>query len=248
MNNLKKLKILITGSSRGIGLAIARKLSQNKNNLIYINGRNQKKLLKVKKEIKNCHLIKGDITNEKALKKISNRIKDLDVLICNIGDGKSAIVGKEKKIDWEKSFNSNFYSAVDTIKAFEKKLIRTKGTIVCISSICGLEYIKGAPITYSVSKAALNTFVRSYSKFLGPKGVKINAIAPGNILFKGSSWEKKLKKNKKKTISLINNEVSLQKFGSDTGIANLVNYLIEDDSKFINGSIFVADGGQVKSF
>ena len=55
-------------------------------------------------------------------------------------------------------------------------------------------------------------------------------------------------KNKKKTISLINNEVSLQKFGSDTGIANLVNYLIEDDSKFINGSIFVADGGQVKSF
>ena len=53
---------------------------------------------------------------------------------------------------------------------------------------------KKAPITYSVSKSALNTFVRYYSKIIGPKGVRINAIAPGNIYFQGSSWEKKLKK------------------------------------------------------
>ena len=60
-----------------------------------------------------------------------------------------------------------------------------------------MEFIKGAPITYSVSKAALNAFVEFYSKYLGPKGVRLNAIAPGNILFKGSSWEKKINQNKK---------------------------------------------------
>ena len=99
-----------------------------------------------------------------------------------------------------------------------------------------MEFIKGAPITYSVSKAALNAFVRFYSKYLGTKGVRLNAIAPGNILFKGSTWEKKLQKNKRMTLNQIDQEVSLKRFGTAEDIANLVNYLIKDNSKFINGS------------
>ncbi len=109
-----------------------------------------------------------------------------------------------------------------------------------------MEFIKGAPITYSVSKAALNAFVRFYSKHLGAKGVRLNAIAPGNILFKGSTWEKKLQKNKRMTLNQIDQEVSLKRFGTAEDIANLVNYLIKDNSKFINGSIIVADGGQIR--
>ena len=68
-------------------------------------------------------------------------------------------------------------------------MIKSKGIIICISSICGMEYIKGAPITYSVTKAALNAFVRYYSKIIGPKGVKINAIAL-KYFFKGSTGKK----------------------------------------------------------
>jgi NAD(P)-dependent dehydrogenase (short-subunit alcohol dehydrogenase family) len=158
------------------------------------------------------------------------------------------IAGKEKKEDWDKSFKENFFSSVNLIKILEKKLMKTKGMIICISSICGVEYIKGAPITYSVSKSALNTFVKIYSKILGPKGVKINAIAPGNILFAGSVWEKKLKKNKRYVKKIINDEVSLKKLGSADDISNMVNYFINNNSEFINGSIFVIDGGQLKSF
>ena len=243
-----KRKILITGSSKGIGFAIAKRLVKNKKNFIYINGRNKTKLIKAKKKLNNCDIAFGNVNKSKTLNKISKKIKNLDVLICNIGSGKSVSAGKEKKKDWKKSFDENFYSAINTIKTFEKKLIKSKGIIICVSSICGIEYIKGAPITYSVSKAALNAFVRSYSKFLGSKGVRLNAIAPGNILFKGSTWEKKLKKDRKKTTKFIYDEVPLKRLGSVEGIANLVNYLIEDDSKFINGSIFVADGGQLKGF
>tara|TARA_Y100000768_G_C23971807_1_gene680942 strand:+ start:239 stop:982 length:744 start_codon:yes stop_codon:yes gene_type:complete len=244
---VKKKNILITGSSRGIGLSIAEKLYKDEYNQIFINGRNKKKLENLKKKkLANCEIALGDINNSTVLKKINKKIKRLDVLICNIGSGRSKITGKETKQDWEKSLSQNFYSSVNTIKVFEKKLIKSKGIIICISSICGMEFIKGAPITYSVSKAALNAFVRFYSKYLGTKGVRLNAIAPGNILFKGSTWEKKLQKNKRMTLNQIDQEVSLKRFGTAEDIANLVNYLIKDNSKFINGSIIVADGGQIR--
>ncbi len=243
-----KKKILVTGSSRGIGFAIAKQLSKNKRNIVYLNGRFKKSLEKAKKVIENCEIVFGDVNNESQLKRIEKKIKKLDILICNVGNGKSVKTGKERKKDWEKSFNENFYSTVNVIKVFEKKLINSRGVIICISSICGIEHISGAPTTYSVSKAALNAFVRSYSKFLGSKGVRLNAIAPGNILSKGSSWEKKLKKNKKKIIQFIKNEVSLNTFGSTSDVSNLIEFLIDEKSKFINGSIFVVDGGQIKSF
>ena len=148
----------------------------------------------------------------------------------------------------EKSLDENFFSTINTINFFEKKLIKSKGIIICISSICGLEYIKGAPLTYSVSKSALNTFIRYYSKILGPKGVKLNGIAPGNILFKGSTWEKKLKKNKRSVNLMLKKDVSMRKLGTLKDISGLVEFLVKSNSDFINGSIFVVDGGQIKRF
>lgn len=243
-----KKRIFITGSSKGIGLSLAKHLADRDEFKVIINGRNKKNLIKASKNIKDCEYVLGDVSDLKQLYKINKQIKKIDVLICNVGNGKSARPGKENLKDWKKSFKENFFSTINTIKSFEKKLIKSKGIIICISSICGLEFIKGAPITYSVSKSALNTFVRHYSKIIGPKGVKINAIAPGNILFEGSNWEKKLKKEKKILKKMISDEVSLNKFGSTKDINDIVNYLIDSNSNFANGSIFVLDGGQIRSF
>jgi len=132
------------------------------------------------------------------------------------------------------------------VKESQKFLIKSKGNIVCISSICGLEVIPGAPTTYSTAKSALNTYIKSMSNFFGKYNVRINGIAPGNILFKNSAWEKKLKKNNKKTINFLKKNVPLQKFGEAKDIADLAAYLASDKSKFITGSIFTIDGGQTK--
>jgi 3-oxoacyl-[acyl-carrier protein] reductase len=245
---MKIKNILVTGSSYGIGFEIAKTLSKLKNCKIYLNGRKKKSLIKAHNSILNSEYILADITKSNGIKKLDNKIKNLDVLVCNVGSGKSVKPGQEKLSDWTRSLDQNFYTTVNTVKFFEKKLIKSKGIIICISSICGLEYIPGAPITYSVSKSALNTFVKCYSRILGPKGVRLNAIAPGNIFFKGSIWEKKLNKNKNYVKEMLNKNVSLKKLGSADDISEAVEFLVKSKSKFINGSIFVIDGGQIRSF
>ena len=78
------------------------------------------------------------------------------------------------------------------VEAANSELFKSKGSVVCISSICGLETIPGAPVTYSAAKAALNSYIKGISIPMANHGVRINGIAPGNILFPGSIWEKKL--------------------------------------------------------
>ena len=127
-------------------------------------------------------------------------------------------------------------------------LSKRNGVVVCISSICGVESIPGAPIAYSVSKAALNHYVKIAANSLAQKNIRINAIAPGNILFKGSTWDKKMKANKKKVYKMIHDNVALKKFGTPNDISSLTMYLSSDLSSFATGSIWTIDGGQTKSF
>ena len=85
------------------------------------------------------------------------------------------------------------------------------------------------------------------SKILGNYGVRINAIAPGNILFKGSVWEKKIKKNKKKVINNLNLNVALKKLGTPENVSDICLFLASKKSGFVTGSLWTADGGQLKN-
>ena len=184
------------------------------------------------------------MSSKKIIEKSYNTLKGLDVLICNIGQSKSSLPNKETYNDWKKMFDQNFFTTINAIEASKKYLIKSRGSIICISSICGSEFIKGAPITYSVSKAALNFYAKSISHYLGRLGVRINVISPGNLMFKDSVWHKKIKKDKKKVNKIIQSNVPLNSFGSPDDISNMINYLISDKAKFINGSNFIIDGGQ----
>ena len=190
-------KVLVTGSSFGIGLEIAKSFSSS-GSVIALNGRNKSNLKKAARGILNSKIVDGNVEDPDESKKIVTKavslLNGLDILVCNVGSGKSAKPGFENYKDWQSTFKRNLFSATNIIEAAKKYLIKSKGNIICISSICGIEYIVGAPITYSVAKSALNSYVKMNSKILGAYGVRINAIAPGNILFKGSTWDKKIKK------------------------------------------------------
>ena len=247
--DLNNKKVLITGSSSGIGLEIAKEFSGT-GSLIALNGRNKNKLKKAEKNIYNSKILCGNVEDPKTAKKIVNKavslLNGLDIIVCNVGGGKSVKPGYENYQDWLASFKKNFFSVTNIIEASKKHLIKSKGNIICISSICGIEYIAGASVTYSVAKSALNSYVKINSKILGQKGIRINAIAPGNIFFKGSVWEKKMKKNKKIVMNNLSANVALKKFGSPKNIADICLFLASKKSHFVTGSIWIADGGQVK--
>ena len=110
-----------------------------------------------------------------------------------------------------------------------------------------MEYIDGAPMGYSIAKSALNFYIKLISKELANKNITINGIVPGNIIFKGSTWDLKTKKNPIKTKMYIKNNVPINSFGSPNDIFEVCKMVSENNSKFITGSLFKLDGGQTKS-
>jgi 3-oxoacyl-[acyl-carrier protein] reductase len=243
-------KALVTGSSRGIGRAMAEILLAEGCS-VALNSRNAAEVLAVTEELTHAIAVVGDVTKpEEAFRIVTEtteRLGGLDILICNVGSGSSVPPGEETYEEWQRMFALNLWSTTNTVEAARNILAASKGVIVCISSICGVEVVPGAPVTYSAAKAALHAYVRGIARPLGKLGVRINAIAPGNVLFEGSVWSRKLQEDATSVQAMLNRDVSLSRLGTPQDIAELVAYLASPRSKFANGAIWTLDGGQVHS-
>jgi 3-oxoacyl-[acyl-carrier protein] reductase len=246
--NLEGKVALVTGSSRGIGKSIATTLYEEGCKVV-LNGRH-KDILKITAKPLGGNYFVADVTNPKEcgdlVDYIIKKYGKLDILICNVGSGKSVPHGMETNLEWKKMLDLNFFSATNIIYAAMDSLKKTRGVIVCISSIAGMENTD-APIAYSIAKTALNSYVKRISKSLAKNSIRINSVSPGNIFFKGSVWEKKIKDDKSKVNKMLRSEVALGRFGTPEEVSNLVIFLASSKSSFVTGSNFVIDGGQLKS-
>ena len=241
----KKKVVFISASSSGIGYYLAEKYKSLGYDLI-INGTNKLKLKKASLSL-DCDFFLGDLTNKKTIDLLVNKLKKkynyIDILICNLGNSEF----KRNNKDYRSAFEYNFYSATNLVESSKKILKKGKSKIICISSICGVESIEGAPIGYSIAKSALNFYIKLISRELAEIQVSINGVVPGNIYFKGSTWDIKMKENRKKTKQYIKNNVPMNKFGSTENIFEICKMLTENTNNFITGSLFKLDGGQTKS-
>ena len=249
--NLDNKKVLITGASRGIGLSIAESFLKE-NALTWIVSRGSDNLYKNEKKLHDIYGLnssfasKCDCTNLNSLYNLKDQIKEkwncLDILIVNVGDGRSSSDPMPTSNFWSKAWENNFESALNTSRVFLPMLEESKGCLLFISSIAGIEAI-GAPTDYSTAKAAINALSKNLAKKLAPN-VRVNVLAPGNVYFKGGSWDEKIQKDKDKIQNLIKSTVPMNRFATPNEIADSAVFLCSDRASFITGSTLVVDGGQ----
>lgn len=241
---------LVTGSSRGIGRAIAEALHAE-GCRVALNGRNSKDVEIASASCSGSIAIVGDVTDpddaRRVVAEVVGKFGGLDILVCNVGSGHAALPGSETPEEWKRVFSLNLWSTTNTVEAARGALEASKGAIVCVSSICGLEVVSGAPVVYSAAKAALHAYVKGIARPLGKLGVRINAVAPGNILFEGSVWSRKLAEDAKSVQAMLERDVALSRLGTPGEIADLVAYLASARAGFATGCIWTLDGGQVRS-
>jgi 3-oxoacyl-[acyl-carrier protein] reductase len=250
--NLTGKRVLITGSSRGIGLAIAKAFLEEGARVV-LTGRRQSVLEQLRGELSekfpsaSVLPIPCDLTDGNAIKplreEIVNAWNGLDILILNLGNGKSKADPIPSAADFEAVRQVNFDSAVNTTREFYPLLQKSGGNMLFIASIAGGEAC-GAPTDYAVAKSALIAYSKNLARKVAADGVRVNCVAPGNVYFKGGRWDEKLKADPRLVWKLIVTTVPMRRFGKPEEIAAATVFLASDRSSFTTGACLVIDGGQ----
>ena len=261
---LKDQVAFIAGSSRGIGRAIAATLLAEGARVV-LTGRDETSLRTTQTELTTpatqdrVLAVRGDFTRAETIARAFERTLQhfgrIDHLIANLGTGAGKPGWDQPEEEWERLFELNFFAAARLTQAVLPHLLKngatapqngTGGSILYLSSIVALEATP-APLPYSAAKAALNNYAKNLARQLGPQKIRVNTIAPGNILFPGGSWERHLQNRKEAVESMLKTEVPQGRFGTPEEIASLAAYLCSPQAAFATGGCYVMDGGQTRS-
>lgn len=246
----------VAGSSRGIGLAIAEGFL-GEGAMVTITGRDRKTLDAAADKLSGqCGedrvlAVCGDLRVEQdiqaALDRTTETFGGIDAVVANVGTGRSKMGWDIPQRDWREMIDANLMSGVLLAGAGASRLKeRGGGSITFISSIAGSEIIP-APMPYAAAKAAQQMAAKYLAHQLGPAGIRVNTVSPGNVLFPGGIWDRKLKEDKEGVERTIAETVPLNRFGAPSEIADAVLFLSSARAAFITGEVLVVDGGQTRS-
>lgn len=236
-----KRTVLITGSSRGIGAAIAEKFGLSGDRVI-INCKSsinegEELAKKLRNQGVDAEFFGADLSNFNETQKMVNKIGKIDVLINNAGISQIKLFTETSTEDWHNIMAANLDSVYNATYCVLPDMINEKkGVIINISSMWGIVG-SSCEVAYSTSKAAVIGFTKALAKEVGPSGIRVNCVAPGMIDTKMNNTLTQEDKN-----ALIN-ETPLNRMGTTEDVANAVLFLASNDASFITGQVITVDGG-----
>lgn len=235
---------IITGGTRGIGFAIAKKYLENKAKVIIFGSRNEtvEKAVKELKSLNNKYEVDGyypNLTDEQNIEDIFNEIESkyghIDILVNNAGISSRTKIEDYTDEEYEKISNLNIKSVYVCSKTAVKYLKKTKGVILNTSSMVSI-YGQPSGVMYPTSKFAVNGMTKSLARELAPLGIRVNAVAPG---ITNTDMVKKLPKE---MIEPLIKTIPLGRIGEPEDIANAYLFLGSDMASYISGAILSVDG------
>lgn len=234
---------LVTGSTRGIGRAIAATLGECGARVAVV-GRDKAKAEDVARELDGgARGFACDVSDTAAVAKLVSDVEaafgSLDILVNNAGITRDNIVMRIRDDDWNAVIDANLRGAFAAIRAASRGMMKRRwGRIVNIASVVGLTGNKGQA-NYAASKAGLIGLTKSVAKELGSRNILVNAVAPGFIDTEMTTAMTPEARN-----ALIG-MIPLERLGSPADVASAVAFLASDHAAYITGQVIVVDGGMV---
>ena len=248
LSELLKDKIaMVTGASRGIGAAIAKRLaSEGAKVAINYNSSKEQALqvLSAVQEVSEGMLVQGDVSvqadAERVLSKVIENWGKIDILVNNAGINRDKLLMRMDASDWDDVMNVNLRGTFLCTKLVLPYLIKQRqGNIVNVSSVVGLSGNPGQ-VNYAASKAGLVGFTKALAREVASRNITVNALAPGFITSGGMVDE--LSSDAKETIL---KKIPMGRFGTVDEVAECCLFLCSDQSSYITGQVITMDGGMI---
>ncbi|WP_404409107.1 3-oxoacyl-[acyl-carrier-protein] reductase [Jeotgalibacillus malaysiensis] len=238
---------IVTGASRGIGRSIAIELAKNGANVVVNYSGNEEKAKETAKEVEaagtKALVFKADVSNaddvQAMLKETISTFGSIDILVNNAGITKDNLLMRMKEADWDQVMDINLKSVFLTTKAAARPMMKQRrGKIINVSSIVGVMGNAGQA-NYVASKAGVIGLTKTSAKELAPRGITVNAVAPGFI---ETDMTGELSEDVQAAMKQM---IPLERFGQPEDIAKAVVFLASDDADYITGQTIHIDGGMV---
>jgi 3-oxoacyl-[acyl-carrier protein] reductase len=239
---------LVTAGTRGIGLGIAQALA-NEGVRVAVAARTESDVKRTAAALKGVGIVVDLMTKEgtrRTVKETEAALGPIDILVNNLGLRAGSSWSDTGTKEFEIAFDGNVAVSVRmTQLVLPGMLLRGWGRIIAVTSVWGRE-TGGAP-AYNAAKAAEISFVKSLAKEVAAKGVTVNAVAPGSILWKGGGWDRRQHADPKGMAEFVHQEMPLGRFGTVEEVASVVSFMCSQQASLVNGAVIAVDGGQSRS-
>lgn len=248
---------VVTGSSRGLGLATARSLAAA-GCRVCVCARGEGRLREAAQEVgavgggaERVLPVVADVTDADGLRSVVDgtvaAFGGLDILVNNVGLAGGGGLLETSDEQWQEAFDQTLLPAVRASKlAVPHMQRRGGGAIVIIASIFGRE--AGGRMTYNAMKAADISLAKSLAQQLAPSNIRVNSVSPGSILFEGGSWWRRQQSDPAGIAEFVARELPFGRFGKPEEVGDVVTFLCSARASWISGTSIVVDGCQSRAF